>query len=64
MDLEKIDVNKLKDGRPGGCFHGEVWVTCPHCGKAVELVGLNPIMVKDGYYIFKCKRCYKYFRDR
>ena len=64
MNLEEIDVTMLKDARAGGCFHGEVWVTCPYCGKEVELVGSNPIMKKDGYYIFKCKRCWKYFRDR
>ena len=37
LDLETVNVMELKDALPGACFHGEVWVKCPYCGKATEL---------------------------
>jgi uncharacterized C2H2 Zn-finger protein len=66
MVLKEIEVDKLKDARAGGCFHGEVWIRCPYCGKEVELVGYDPVLtrIKDGYFIIKCKRCKKYYKDR
>lgn len=27
------EIKRLKEGE---CFHGEVWYTCPHCGKGIE----------------------------
>ncbi len=66
MDLEKIDVDKLKDARPAGFFHGEIWMKCPYCGKDIEMMGFNPGLtrIKDGYNIIRCMRCKKYYRDR
>ena len=60
-ELEKIDVNKLRDSRTGACFHGEVWVRCPYCETAHQMVGCSDR--KDGYYIVKCN-CGNYFRDK
>lgn len=60
-ELKNINVNKLRDSLGGACFHGEVWVKCPYCGKAHETMGCHDR--KDGYYIIKCE-CGNYFRDR
>ena len=60
---EKIEVYKIPSALSGDCFHGEVWVRCPHCKKAHEMVGSTPLMEKDGYYIYKCS-CGELFKDR
>ena len=61
MKLEKLDVKTLKDSLPGACFHGEVWVKCPYCGKATEIGYFPP--EKDGYFIIECE-CGKLYRDK
>ncbi len=48
----------------GACFHGEVWVKCPKCGEALEVVGAHPIDKVNGYRIYKCKKCGNLFKDR
>lgn len=60
-EIRNIDVMSLKDSLSGACFHGEVWVRCPHCGKATE-ISYYP-NVKDGYFIIKCE-CGKLYRDK
>jgi hypothetical protein len=60
-ELKSINVNDLRDSLSGACFHGEVWVECPYCCKAHEMMGCNDR--KDGYYIVKCE-CGNYFRDK
>ena len=59
---EKINVYKIENALTGACFHGEVWVRCPHCHEAHEMVGSTPLMVKDGYRIYRCK-CGELFKD-
>ena len=44
----------------GACFHGEVWMRCPHCGVGIEAHG-----IPDGVKIHKCHKCGgKYYYDR
>lgn len=58
----KYDVHGIKNALPGECFHGEVWMRCPYCRKATEMVGSTPIKVQDGYRIYKCE-CGELFKD-
>ena len=60
---EAINLNEIKDCLPGNCFHGEVWVICPHCKKSMEIVGTTPIRVKDRYRVFQCEVCGELFKD-
>ena len=60
---EKIDVLKIPSALSGDCFHGEVWVRCPHCKTAHEMVSSTPIKKKDGYRIYRCS-CGELFKDR
>ena len=59
----KINILDIPHCYSGACFHGEVWVRCPHCNKAHEMVGSKPLMEKDGYYIYRCS-CGKLFKDK
>lgn len=61
-ELKRINVDYLRDCIPGDCFHGEVWVRCPYCGKGHEMTGCNSDR-KDGYLIVECE-CGNYFKDR
>ena len=61
-ELAKIDVNKLKMAYPGDCFHGEVWVKCPHCTCGNEIMGVRTH--KDGYIIIRCSHCGQIFKDK
>jgi hypothetical protein len=36
-ELKSINVNDLRDSLRGACFHGEVWVKCPCCGRYIEI---------------------------
>ena len=59
--LKDLNVYSLEKAIPGDCFHGEIWVKCPHCGKAHEIsYGCHE---KDGYNIIKCNNCGKLFKD-
>lgn len=29
-------IEEIKRLKEGACFHGEIWYTCPHCGKGIE----------------------------
>lgn len=60
---EAINLLNIKDSVCGICFHGEVWVHCPYCGKAHQVVGKVPLKVKDDYKIYECERCGKLFKD-
>lgn len=57
--LEEKDepVGKIRETvpklNPGPCFHGEIWYSCPHCGKGIEAHGIED--TKDG--IHKCYYC-------
>ena len=62
QELKDIDVSRLEDSKGGGCFHGEVWISCPHCGHDVDLMGLRP-PIKDGYWIIECERCGQIYKD-
>ena len=59
---EPIQTFLIKDAMNGACFHGEVWVICPHCGESNEVSYAKPWREKDGYKIVKCAcgRLYKY----
>ena len=59
---EKIDVIDIPKANSGACFHGEVWMKCPHCGEAHQMVGWRPLKVKDGWNIYRCS-CGKLFKD-
>jgi len=48
----------------GACFHGEVWVRCPKCLEAIEIVGARPVDEVKGYRIYKCRKCGDLFKDR
>ena len=61
-ESDTIDVSQLKEAISGDCFHGEVWVKCPHCNSGVELVGITTECTKDGYDIVKCPTCKKLFK--
>ncbi len=59
----KINVYEIPSALSGACFHGEVWMKCPHCMKAHQMVGWTPLKVKDGYRIYRCS-CGELFKDR
>lgn len=63
MTEDQIDIWEIKDALSGACFHGEVWVRCPYCYEAHQMVGSTPVAVKDGFRIYKCS-CGKLFKDR
>lgn len=48
----------------GACFHGEVWVKCPHCMSGNQMMGKKELYKQDGYSIYKCDECGKLFKDR
>ncbi len=58
----KIDISKVKTAGSGACFHGEVWVTCPHCGEGKEMMGARPLIVQDEGKVYRCDRCGKVFK--
>jgi hypothetical protein len=39
-ELKSINVNDLRDSLRGACFHGEVWVECPYCGRYIKISGV------------------------
>ena len=58
---EEMDVYRIPDAISGACFHGEVWMKCPHCGRAHEMVGWTPFAKRKGFRIYKCN-CGKLFK--
>jgi len=62
LNLE-TDLYTMKESEPGACFHGEVWVRCPYCGKAMQLVGVEPVATIKNYRIFRCS-CGELFKDK
>ena len=48
----------------GACFHGEVWVKCPHCMSGNQMMGKQALYKQDEYSIYKCDECGKLFKDR
>ena len=58
----KIDLIHIPNAEFGDSFHGEVWVRCPHCNKAHEMVGATPVAIKGKYRIYKCS-CGELFKD-
>lgn len=63
MEEEQVNLWEIKDALSGACFHGEVWVRCPYCKEAHEMVGSTPLIRKDGYDIYRCD-CGKLFKNR
>lgn len=61
---EAINVYEIEEACPGACFHGEVWVRCPYCGRGNEMAGAKPIRKKDGWRLYKCDCCERIFKDR
>jgi len=61
---EKIDLSTVKNAKPGDSFHGEVWARCPSCYAAYEMVSTIPVSVKEGYRIYRCRKCGELFKDR
>ena len=57
--IESVDI--IPTALSGACFHGEVWVKCPHCGKAHQVVGWTPLMKKGRYDVYRCD-CGKLFK--
>lgn len=55
---------ELRSAIGGACFHGEVWVRCPHCGWGHEMMGERPKFTRDdGTKIYQCKNCGELFYD-
>ena len=56
----------LPDALPGACFHGEVWMRCPHCKEEIEMMGMygKEVDAYKEYRIYQCPRCKGYFKDR
>ena len=59
-----IEINKIPDAKSGACFHGEVWVRCPHCNNTIEIQGARYEYKENGFRVYKCKSCGKYFKDK
>jgi len=55
---------KIPNALAGACFHGEVWVKCPHCMSGNQMMGKQALYKQDGYSIYKCDECGKLFKDR
>lgn len=53
---------EIPDARPGACFHGEVWIHCPCCGKGIELHGLKPERIIGNYSVYMCGNCGELFK--
>ena len=65
MQKDKIiNINLIPNARNGACFHGEVWVCCPHCDNSIEVQSTNEEYKEDGYRVYKCKKCNRYFKDK
>lgn len=49
----------------GACFHGEVWVRCPHCKMGNEMMGARPKCTREKgrVKIYECEHCKKLFYD-
>ena len=62
--MDNKNVNLIPEALKGACFHGEVWVRCPHCKSGAELMGKPAIDKQEGYFIYKCDECGKLFKDR
>lgn len=60
---EKIVLSEIPDSIPAGCFHGEVWISCPHCRVGIEIFGRKPLREKEGYRIYQCDCCRKLVKD-
>lgn len=56
----------LPDALYGACFHGEVWVRCPHCKDGIEMMGMlgKEVDTYKSYRIYQCSNCKGYFKDR
>lgn len=59
---EKINLLQIPSALLGACFHGEVWVKCPKCKIGYEVVGSEPLAVRNGYRIYRCV-CGQMFKD-
>lgn len=55
---------KIPNALPGACFHGEVWVKCPHCNAGNQMMGRQALYKQDEYRVYKCDECGKLFKDR
>lgn len=62
--VSRPSLNQISDAKPGACFHGEVWVTCPHCGEGHEMMGVKPEWTEDKFRVYRCTKCGEYFKDR
>lgn len=56
----------LPNALSGACFHGEVWMRCPHCNYGIEMMGMfgKEIDTYESYRIYQCPKCKCYFKDR
>ena len=54
----------IKNMKAGECFHGEVWMICPHCGSGIEIMSQKPLYKQDGFYIYKCDQCGHLMKDK
>ena len=57
-------MDNIKEALPGACFHGEVWMSCPHCGEAFESYSAHSEYVKGKFRYYKCTKCGNMFKDR
>lgn len=58
-----INLNTMPRALPGDCFHGEIWVKCPHCQSGNEMMGAEPVFVRDGIRVYECEDCGKLFAN-
>lgn len=56
--------DNIPEALAGACFHGEVWIRCPHCRNAIEIYGTRGEYEKDKFRYYKCEKCKKMFKDR
>ena len=60
-----VNVMMLPDAIPGACFHGEVWMQCPHCKEGFEMYGMmgKEVAIEGKYKAYRCPNCHEYFKD-
>lgn len=59
-----MDISNILRAEPGACFHGEVWVRCPHCHAGNEMMSARSEFKIDDWCVYKCEKCGKYFKDK
>lgn len=62
--FDEIDVSNIPSLKDGACFHGEIWMVCPYCDNAMEMMGSTYLLKKNGYKLYQCEKCKKIVKDR